>query len=134
MVKTEFWCNLQVTQQNMLKNIRRKRVPENKSSFTKTLQAFHFIFKMLQNRLDQMFFFSPIRFYFKTSICSILIICFQKPGMIPNMSYGNIMLLIKERNLKPRYQSPERHYIKSMKKGFYLKKNKNFFNHIHRFS
>lgn len=41
-----------------------------------------------------------IRFYFKTSICSILIICFQNPGMIPNVSYGNIMLVIKKRKIQ----------------------------------
>lgn len=69
--------------------------------FHQDFAAFYFRLRWYKKVLINWFFFPPpIRFYFKTSICSILIICFQNPGMIPNVSYGNIMLFIKKEKFK----------------------------------
>lgn len=91
--------------------------------FCQDFAAFYFSLRCYKTVLINCFFPPPIRFYFKTSICSILIICFQNPGMIPNVSYGNIMLFIKKREI----QSPG---TKSLK---YTAWKKNIFNHIRRF-
>jgi len=77
-----------------------KELDREQISFHQDFAAIYFSLRCYKIVLINCFFPPPIRFYFKTSICSILIICFQNPGRIPNVSYGNIMLLIKKEKSK----------------------------------